>query len=85
MPTVLYILGWRLFFYSNEGMEPIHIHAEKGDMECKFWILQDEVEISEAFAHNLSPAARKEIKKIIYQHFDLIVDSWNIYFNTSKQ
>ena len=30
MPTVLYIQGWRLFFYSNEGNEPMRIHAVKG-------------------------------------------------------
>ncbi|MBC7865284.1 MAG: DUF4160 domain-containing protein [Bacteroidia bacterium] len=81
MPTVLYIFGWRLFFYSNEGSEPIHIHAEKGDMECKYWLLIEEVEIREAFAYNMNPAAKKEVKKIIYQHFDLIVNAWNTYFN----
>lgn len=80
MPTVLYIFGWRLFFYSNESMEPIHIHAEKGDMECKFWLLIEEVEIKEAFAFNLTPASKREIKKIIYQHFDLIVEAWNNHF-----
>ncbi|NBU73588.1 MAG: DUF4160 domain-containing protein [Bacteroidetes bacterium] len=80
MPTILYIYGWRLFFYSNEGSEPIHIHAEKGDMECKFWLLAEEVEIKEAFSYNLTPASRKEIKKIIFQHFELIVDAWNTHF-----
>ncbi len=34
MPTVLFIFGWRFYFYANENKEPIHIHAEKGDMEC---------------------------------------------------
>jgi hypothetical protein len=82
MPTVLYIFGWRLFFYSNEGTEPMHIHAQKGDQECKYWILAEEVEIKEAFAYNMTPAATKEIKKIIYQHFELIVNSWNLYFNS---
>lgn len=77
---MLYIFGWRFFFYSNEGTEPIHIHAEKGDMECKFWLLVDEVEIKEAFAFNLTPAENREVKKIIYQHFDLIVQGWNNYF-----
>jgi hypothetical protein len=81
MPTVLYILGWRLFFYSNEGKEPIHIHAEKGDMECKFWINIEEIDIKEEFAFNLTPAARREIRKIIFQNFDLIVESWKNYFN----
>jgi len=28
----------------------------------------------------MTPAATREIKKIIYQHFDLIVDSWNNHF-----
>jgi len=84
MPTVLFIFGWRLFFYSNEGNEPIHIHAEKGDMECKYWILVDEVEIEEAFEYNLTPAARREIKKIIYQYFDFIVDAWNKNFKSKS-
>ena len=47
MPTILFIYGWRLFFYSNEGTEPMHVHAEKGDMECKFWLLVDEIELFE--------------------------------------
>ena len=80
MPTVVYIFGWRLFFYSNEGNEPIHIHAEKAEMECKYWILEEEVEINEAYAYNLGQSDRKEIKKIIYQHFDLIIESWNQHF-----
>ena len=80
MPTVVYIFGWRLFFYSNEGNEPIHIHAEKADMECKYWIIEEEVDIKEAYAYNLGQGDRKEIKKIIYQHFDLIIESWNQYF-----
>jgi hypothetical protein len=33
MPTVLLILGWRLFFYANKRDEPIHIHCQKGDAE----------------------------------------------------
>jgi hypothetical protein len=80
MPTVLYIMGWRLFFYSNEGNEPIHIHAQKGSTECKFWLITDEFDIKEAVSYNLSPAARKEIRKIIFEHYDFIVESWFSYF-----
>lgn len=36
MPTILFIYGWRLFFYSNEMNEPPHIHAEKAEMEANF-------------------------------------------------
>jgi len=31
MPTILLIMGWRFFFYSNERNEPIHIHARKAE------------------------------------------------------
>ncbi|MCG6536745.1 MAG: DUF4160 domain-containing protein, partial [Syntrophales bacterium LBB04] len=30
MPTILLIMGWRLFFYANERNEPIHVHCRKG-------------------------------------------------------
>jgi Ni,Fe-hydrogenase maturation factor len=73
-------MAGRLFFYSNEGNEPIHVHAEKGEMECKFWIITEEIEIEESFSFQMTPQAKKEIKKIIYQHFDLIVDAWNSHF-----
>lgn len=69
VPTILTILGWRLFFYSNENNEPPHVHARKGDMECKFWLNSNDFEIEEAFSYNLTPAANREIKKIICSHF----------------
>jgi hypothetical protein len=45
MPIVLYFFGRTRFFYSNEESEPVNIHAIKGGMECKFWLLVDEVEM----------------------------------------
>ena len=77
MPTILLLLGWRLFFYANEGNEPIHVHCKKGSMECKFWLHVESFDIAEAFASNLSPRAKREIRKIIFQNFDYIVDQWN--------
>jgi len=50
MPAILLMRGWRVFFYSDEGQEPIH------------------------------PRLRREIRKIIFDHFDLIVEEWNRYF-----
>ena len=45
------------------------------DMECKFWIDEEIMDIREAFGYNLTPKARKEVRKIIFQYFDLIVQS----------
>jgi hypothetical protein len=38
MPTVLRIGSFRFHFYSDEQMEPPHIHIETPDGECKFWL-----------------------------------------------
>jgi hypothetical protein len=76
MPTVLLVRGWRVFFYSNEGHEPIHVHAKKGSCECKFWLHVDVFDIEEAWEHGLSPQLRREIRKIIFDHFEVIVDEW---------
>ena len=80
MPTVLLIAGWRLYFWSNENSEPMHIHVEKGDMECKFWIDEVNFEITLALEFNLTPAARRDVKKIIFEHFDYIVAEWYRHF-----
>lgn len=45
-------------------------------MECKYWLDLDSFDIREAYGYNMTPRARKEIRKIIFQHFDYIVDQW---------
>ncbi len=81
MPTVLFISGWRFYFYANENNEPIHIHVSKGDMECKYWILSEALDIKEEFAFNMSPRDKREVRKIIFTNFDNIIDAWNTFFN----
>jgi hypothetical protein len=55
MPTILYVQGWRFYFYSNEGNEPMHVHAVKGDAECKYWLHPDRFDIVEDFEYNCTP------------------------------
>ncbi len=76
MPTILVLLGWRLFFYTNEGSEPIHVHCRKGDMECKYWLDIDNFNINEDHSFNMSPKGKRQIRKIIFEHFDYIVEQW---------
>lgn len=38
MPTILRIGPYRFHFYSREPNEPPHIHIERDDLECKFWL-----------------------------------------------
>lgn len=79
MPTILYIRGWRLFFYFNKRNEPPHIHTRKGDVECKYWLHPDTFDIEEAFAYNLSNADRRAIRPIIFEHFDYILSEYQAF------
>jgi hypothetical protein len=80
MPTVLFVQGWRFFFYSNEGNEPMHIHAVKGDAECKFWLHPERYDIAEEFASNCTPSLLREVRQIIFAHLDQIAEAWREHF-----
>ena len=77
MPTLIFIFGWRLHFFANEGNEPIHIHCTKGNMECKFWLDRENFDISEAYSYNLTPKERRVIRKIILENFEYIEERWD--------
>ncbi|MEJ2053718.1 MAG: DUF4160 domain-containing protein [Calditrichaceae bacterium] len=77
MPTILLIDGWRFFFYSNERKEPIHIHCQKGEKECKFWLDRKNFDIAQAYSYNLSSSDIRNVKKIIFEYFELIEKEWD--------
>lgn len=51
MPTLLFIYGFRFFFYSNENNEPIHVRIEKGNANGKVW-LEPGIEIAYMYGFN---------------------------------
>ncbi len=80
MPTVLLVRGWRVFFYADEGQEPVHVHAKKGDAECKLWLHTELFDLEEAWAYGMTPRLTREIRQIVFDHFDDIVAEWNRRF-----
>jgi hypothetical protein len=76
MPTVLRIKGYRFFFFSNEGNEPIHIHVEKTENYAKFWL--DSIKIAIHFGFNSKDL--KEIESIIEEHQEQLIEKWDEYF-----
>lgn len=77
MPTILFINGWRFFFYSNENDEPIHIHCQKADKECKYWLDRENFDIDEAYSYSMNNKDRRQVKKIIFEYFEYIEDQWD--------
>ncbi len=78
------VRGWRLFFYSDEGNEPIHVHAEKGDAEAKIWLGAEAFSIEFALEFGLSPPMRRELRKIVFEHFDEIVEAWRAHLGVQE-
>ncbi len=76
MPTVLRIKGYRFFFFSIEGNEPVHIHVEKAESYAKFWF--DPIRIVIDFGFNSKQL--NEISNILEENQALIEDEWNEYF-----
>lgn len=76
MPTALRIDGYRLFFFSNEGHEPAHIHVEQAENLAKYWLESIELAWSRGFrAHELT-----RIRAIVTEHRALLLEKWHEHF-----
>jgi hypothetical protein len=79
MPTVSRIMGFRFFFYSNEGTAPPHIHVEKENATGKYWLKP----IRLAYLYNFTKAEEKKIEKIVIKNQELFKQKWDEYFGQS--
>jgi hypothetical protein len=77
-PTVLFIHGFRFYFYSNESDEPIHVHVGKGDANGKIW-LEPKIEI--AYMHGFSNREINQIIKIVGEEIVTLRTKWNEHFS----
>ncbi|MCB0611211.1 MAG: DUF4160 domain-containing protein [Lewinella sp.] len=76
MPTVLNILGFRFFFYSNEGNEPPHIHVEKGNGYGKYWLEP----LERDYMNNFSPRDEHKVDEIVQEQKVNFLNKWYEYF-----
>ena len=76
MPTVLRSGPYRLYFYSHEPNEPSHVHVDRDEKTCKFWLEPI------ALASNLGYSAKdlRHIEKIIIENQQRLLEAWNEYF-----
>lgn len=77
MPTVLTQQGFKFYFYSDEGNEPAHIHVKKGDGWSKWWL---DPTVEEEFAYGFTLQERRQIKRLINEHYQYLNAQWNEYF-----
>lgn len=78
MPTVLFLNGFRFFFYSNENNEPAHIHVKKGNGEGKIWL---EPDLRIAWVIGFTVQEEKTIWKMAAENEQLFKTKWYEYFS----
>ena len=76
MPNVARVGPYRVFFYSNEGDEPPHVHVEREGRSAKFWL--DPVGIASSGGHSI-PELRR-IERMVRDHRDMYLESWREFF-----
>lgn len=84
MPSFPGLLGFKVFFWSNEGkpLEPIHIHVSKGipsKNATKFWILSDGTVELAGNGSNLSEKELSRIKRALEDYTDIYIAEWKAY------
>jgi hypothetical protein len=76
MPTVLREGRWRFFFYSNEGLEPPHIHVESADGEAKFWLSP----VALVGSSRLKARELRDLEWFVRLNREFLLEAWNDFF-----
>lgn len=76
MPTITRIGPYRIYFYSHEPSEPPHVHIDRDNDSCKFWL--EPVTL----ARNLGFSAKelRDVEMIIKENQKHLLEAWYEYF-----
>ena len=78
MPTVFRRGPYRMFFYSNEADEPMHVHVERDGDVAKLWLDPVRLQRSGGFR----PPEIRRVTRLVEEHREQIVEAWNEYFGS---
>ena len=82
LPSIFDFMGYKIYFWSNENDEPIHVHVCKGkqvENATKFWIGRDAIEL----VHNKSDIPQGDLRKIqkyLWANRGMIIERWSNFF-----
>ena len=77
MPTLLRSGPYRVFVYSGDREEPIHVHVERDDKVAKFWL--DPVRLQRSGGFSRSEIAR--IARLLRANQNRLIEARNDYFS----
>jgi len=74
MPTVKDIPGpYRIFFFSFDCNEPVHVHVQRERLTCKFWL--DPIEL--AYNRGFTSRELNRLREVIQSNAGRITEAWN--------
>lgn len=77
MPTVANFGPYRVYFYSADRAEPMHVHVERADKVAKFWL--DAVRLARSGGFSRKELGR--IEALWRAHEAALIEAWNEYFS----
>jgi len=75
MPNIFIWNGYRFFFYSNEDVEPPHIHVAKSGCQAKFWLADCSLAYNDDFKHN----ELSKLKVVVAKNRFMFLEAWYEY------
>ncbi|MDH4372052.1 MAG: DUF4160 domain-containing protein [Verrucomicrobiota bacterium] len=78
MPTVLCIGRFRFHFYSDERLEPPHVHVRTPEGERKFWL---EPIIRLASNRGVRSHELRQIERLVFENETLLRNSFHEHHN----
>lgn len=76
MPTVANVGPYRVFFYSADRAEPVHVHVERESKVAKFWL--DPVRLARSGGFSSNELSR--IASLLHEHEVQLTEAWHEYF-----
>lgn len=77
MPTVLRTGPYRFFFFAGDGGEPPHVHVQRDDAECKFWLTPCRLATSSGF----QAAELRAVGRLVQDHSADFLERWHEFFD----
>ena len=83
LPSLFVVSGYRVFFWSNEEGEPIHVHVCKGRPSpnaTKLWLTKTGGCIVASNGSGIPPRELRELTEFVSAQFFMICAKWKEFF-----
>jgi len=80
MPTIAQLGPYRVFFYSNEGQEPPHVHIERDNAVAKYWLAPVDLANNYSFStHELN-----KLEQLVIENRQEWLEKWREFHRDSS-